>query len=113
MNAKQIDEIEARAKAARFAAASLGGWRSEFEKLAIPLARQDIPDLIAVYRGQEKRIVELEAVVIDLKLGFGDAYDAMDFAASEGFEWPKDPVTINIKQVVSAHCKEDLRHEHG
>ena len=32
-----------------------------------------------------------------LRLAYKDALDAMDFAASEGFEWPKDPYTPNIK----------------
>ena len=39
----------------------------------------------------------------ELKMAFNDALNALDFAASEGFEWPTDPITPGIKAVLKRY----------
>ena len=46
------------------------------------------------------RVEEMERSLAEWKLAAGDALDAMDYAHSEGFEWPKDPITVNMKAVM-------------
>jgi hypothetical protein len=49
-----------------------------------------------VKREAADKIEELERDIVELKIAFYDAFDAIDYAASEGFEWPKDPVTSEM-----------------
>ena len=42
------------------------------------------------------KVEKLEAEVEMLRTALGDALDAIDFARSEGFEWPTDPYTPAI-----------------
>ena len=43
-----------------------------------------------------KEVEGLEAEVEALRTALGDALDAIDFARTEGFEWPTDPYTPAI-----------------
>lgn len=94
MTPEQLAEIEARAKAAtegpwhRHLPENSGvcNWSAgiEWEVITggtvqdhefIAHARQDIPDLIAAYREQEKRIAELEGVVSGLAYNAAEQKD--------------------------------------
>ena len=63
-----------------------------------------MPEDAAMFRGLADEIERLKKELIDFKLAWGDAIDAMDYAASEGFEWPKDPITSNIRHVIDTYC---------
>ena len=43
-----------------------------------------------------KEVEKLEAEIEALRTALGDALDAIDFARTEGFEWPTDPYTPAI-----------------
>ncbi len=52
----------------------------------------------------QDRIEALEAELLAFKLAYMDALSAVDFAASEGFEWPVDPITPDIKYVSNTYA---------
>lgn len=62
------------------------------------LVERILDEALAQLEAAKGRVVNLEEDVLVLKLAWGDCYDAMDWAAAEGFEWPKDPVTVNVKE---------------
>ena len=72
--ANEVDKLEARV-------VKLNGWLSEHES-ALAKSRHETNVCTA----------EVEA----LRTALGDALDAIDFARSEGFEWPTDPYTPAI-----------------
>ena len=60
-----------------------------------------------------ERARAVEAELIAFKIAFGDALDAMDFAASEGFEWPKDPITANVRHVLDTYADRGVLGKEG
>ena len=52
---------------------------------------------------QEKEIIELKEKLLSFMLAYMDMADAVDYAASEGFEWPSDPITPDVKYVMDTY----------
>ena len=44
-----------------------------------------------------------------LKVAFCDVFDGVDYAAAEGFEWPNDPVTPDVKNYIEKYCSATLK----
>lgn len=45
---------------------------------------------------RKRGLEEMEAEIEMLRTALGDALDAIDFARTEGFEWPTDPFSAAI-----------------
>lgn len=79
------------------------GWKYGFPRPYKPLPGETWEFYIEYPQKEigegEIRMTKEEA----LMLAFGDAIDAIGFAAAEGFEWPSNPFTSNIKYVIKKY----------